>query len=65
MDKLAKVILVANLKAQLEGKDVLPQCIIGSRGTGKTSGIRAIAKDLGAGLLNVSIPTKSLAFFTG
>ena len=65
MNKLTKKILITNLKAQIEGKDVLPQCIIGTRGTGKTSGIKAIANQLDAAILNVSIPTKDITYFTG
>lgn len=65
MNKLIKKIVTKNLEAQFNKKEVLVPCIIGSRGTGKTTGIKKIAEKMGAAYLNISIPSKDLVYFTG
>jgi len=63
--KTMNKIIKSNLQAQFDGKDILIPCIYGSRGIGKTSSIKKIAKELNAALINISVPSKDLVFFTG
>lgn len=58
-------IIKNNLEAQFRGEDMLTPCLVGSRGLGKTSTAKDLAKTLKAELLNISIPSKSIHFFSG
>ena len=63
--KTMNKIIKSNLQAQFDGKDILIPCIYGSRGIGKTTSLKYITKELNAAILNVSIPSKDLTYFTG
>ena len=65
MDKITQQLIKANLQAQINGVDLLPICLHGQRGLGKTSTIAAITEEIGAKLYTVSIPAKNLEFFSG
>ena len=65
MNQLTETVLTKNLQAQFNQVDVLPLCLSGPRGIGKTSSIKQITEELGAKLLSVSIPSKTLEFFSG
>ena len=65
MDKNIIHLIKVNLQKQMEGEDILPICIAGKPGTGKTSTVRAIADELGAGFYNLSLPNTRLEQFSG
>lgn len=65
MDKITQQLIKANLQAQINGVDLLPICLHGQRGLGKTSTIASITEEIGAKLYTVSIPSKGLEYFSG
>lgn len=65
MDIITQQLIKANLQAQIKGVDLLPICLYGQRGLGKTSTIAGITEEIGAKLYTVSIPSKNLEFFSG
>ena len=65
MDKITQQIIKVNLQAQINGVELLPICLYGARGLGKTSTIASITKEIGSKLYVVSIPAKNLEFFSG
>jgi hypothetical protein len=58
-------LLKTNLQAQLNGVAILPFCLYGSPGVGKSSIISQVAKDLGASENTISISSVNYEFFTG
>ena len=65
MNQITQKIIKANLQAQINGVELLPICLYGARGLGKTSTIASITKEIGAKLYTVSIPSKGLEYFSG
>ena len=65
MDAITQQLIKANLQAQINGVDLLPICLHGARGLGKTSTIASITEEIGAKLYTVSVPSKNLEFFGG
>ena len=65
MDNITQEIIRKNLQAQINGVDLLPICLHGQRGLGKTSTIASITQEIGAKLYTVSVPSKNLEFFGG
>ena len=65
MTHIQKTLIKVNLESQFNQQPTLPLNLIGPRGVGKTSFIKQLATDMEAGLLNVSIPSKTLAYFSG
>ena len=65
MNQITQQIIKANLQAQINGVELLPICLYGARGLGKTSTIASITEEIGAKLYTVSIPAKNLEFFSG
>ena len=65
MDQITQQLIEANLKAQINGVDLLPICLFGKPGVGKTSTVASIAKEIGAKLYAVSIPSKDISYFGG
>jgi len=60
-----QTILTSNLKAQLEGVPVLPICLYGAPGIGKSSVIDSSARALGASNNTISISSVNYEFFSG
>ena len=60
-----QLIIKRNIKAQLEGTQVLPICLMGPPGVGKSSIITQTARDLGAAENVISISSVNFEFFTG
>jgi len=58
-------IIQKNLKAQIEGKEVLPMCIFSEPGTGKTSLVKQSAKDLNAGLSHYALSSINYEALSG
>ena len=65
MDHITQQLITKNLQAQINGVDLLPICLHGARGLGKTSTIASITEEIGAKLYTVSVPAKNLEFFGG
>lgn len=64
-EQLQYTILKNNLNAQLNGVAVLPICLYGGPGLGKSSVIDQAAKDLGASNNTISISSVNYEFFSG
>ena len=58
-------LLKTNLQAQLNGVAILPFCLYGSPGVGKSSIISQVAKDLGASENTITITSVHYDFFSG
>ena len=65
MDHITQQLITKNLQAQINGVDLLPICLFGKPGVGKTSTVASIAKEIGAKLYAVSIPSKDISYFGG
>lgn len=65
MTKNEKHIIECNIKAQLAGAPVAPICLSGHPGTGKSSAVAALAKELGMELVDESGPTLSHELLSG
>lgn len=65
MTKTEKHIIQRNIEAQLAGAPVAPICISGHPGTGKSSTIAALAKELDMHLVDESGPTLSHELLSG
>ena len=65
MDHITQQLITKNLQAQINGVDLLPICLFGKPGVGKTSTVASIAKDIGSKLYTVSVPSKGLEFYSG
>ena len=65
MDQITQQLITKNLQAQINGVDLLPICLFGKPGVGKTSTVASIAKEIGAKLYAVSIPSKDISYFGG
>ena len=65
MDQITQQLIKANLQAQINGVDLLPICLFGARGLGKTSTIASITEEIGSKLYTVSIPSRGLEYFSG
>ena len=65
MTKTEKHIIQRNIEAQLTGAPVAPICLSGHPGTGKSSAIAALAKELGMELVEESGPTLSHELLSG
>ena len=65
MDHITQEIIRKNLQAQINGVDLLPICLFGQRGLGKTSTIATITEEIGSKLYTVSIPSRGLEYFSG
>lgn len=58
-------ILRTNIQARLKNKDIAPIFLAGKPGTGKSSAVRILAKELDFNLLEYSCPTFSVEQLTG
>ena len=65
MDNITQEIIRKNLQAQINGIDLLPICLFGKPGVGKTSTVASIAKEIGSKLYTISIPSKGIEFYSG
>lgn len=65
MNKLTIDLITTNLQQQITGNHLLPLNVLGVPGIGKSATITSVTQAIGSKLLNVSIPTKSIEYFTG
>lgn len=59
------LIIKTNLKAQIEGKQILPICLYGAPGVGKSATIKQATKDIKATEVTYSISSTNFELFTG
>lgn len=60
-----RLIIQRNIEAQLAKAPVAPICLSGHPGTGKSSAVAALAKELGMNLIDESGPTLSHELLSG
>lgn len=65
MNNITQEIIKANLQAQINGVELLPICLFGKPGVGKTSTVASIAEEIGSRLYTVSIPSRTIEYFSG
>jgi len=65
MNNIEKLIIQRNIEAQLTGAAVAPICISGCPGTGKSSTVKVLAKEMGMGLVIESGPTLTHELLSG
>jgi len=58
-------IIKNNILAQIQDKQVAPICIAGTPGTGKSTAVSMLAKELGFNLVTESAPTLSISVLSG
>ncbi len=62
---MLQTIIQRNLKAQLNGKAIKPILISGRAGIGKSASVKGAAKELGATVYEISIPSTPLELMSG
>jgi MoxR-like ATPase len=65
MTQNERLIITQNIKAQLDGAPVAPICVSGHPGTGKSTIVELIAKDLDMNFTNDSAPTMTHEILSG
>ncbi len=60
-----RLIITQNIKAQLDGASVAPICVSGHPGTGKSTTVAIIAKELGMNIVTESGPTLTHELLSG
>lgn len=65
MTTTEELIITKNVESQLNGNKLLPIVLMAQRGTGKSSFVRQLAKDLNTGIVEASIPSMTLEKFQG